>query len=268
MTLIACLHPKNGRALLADSLICSADSRDDLMVPTRVYIPLQRLREMLLRPVDLRRKVIEIRPDLVALWSGKGGLAETFARRTREWFKYRPPSEDEMRLFLDAHYHDRVEGLSVIMVSALTPIYFMVGSVVRSSAPFAGEYAVAGTGKEILVNMVNEMQPREDEALSPAMDALRIANDLLAREIVTKDTIWNGFSGAYEVLYQGPKGFERVDDVMHAFASVNLNTMEIGHYPHALRQWYEGDNYASRRLQTRKSIDKALNLCVLKFRTY
>jgi hypothetical protein len=65
MTLIACLHPKNGRSLLADSLISSADSRDDLTVPTRVYIPLERLREMPLRPIGLRRKVIEIRPDLV-----------------------------------------------------------------------------------------------------------------------------------------------------------------------------------------------------------
>ena len=89
--------------------------------------------------------------------------------------------------------------------------------------------------------MVKEMPPRQEGVLEPALDALRIASDLLAREIITKDTIFSGFGGAYEVLYQGPGGFERVDDVMHALARINLKTMEIGHYSHPLRQWYEGD---------------------------
>ena len=210
-------------------------------MPTRVYPSPERLLEMPLRPKGFCRKVVEIGPDLVALWSGNGGLATKFARRARDWFEKQRPTEDEMRQFLSACCHDLTEGLWVIMVSALTPVYFMVGSVVHASAPFVGEYTVAGNGKEIFISMVNEMPAREEGGLEPAMDALRIASDLLAREIVTKDTIISGFGGAYEVLYQGPGGFERVNDVMYALARVNLKTMDIGHYSHALRQWYEGN---------------------------
>ena len=151
MTLIACLHPKNLRVLLADCLITSPGSQaDDLTMPTRVYISPERRREMTLKLEGFRRKVIEIGPDLVALLQGRAGLAQTFARRARDWFNKQRPTEDEVRLFLGECCHDLADGLSVILVSALTPVYFMVGSVVHASAPFAGEYAVAGLGKAIL----------------------------------------------------------------------------------------------------------------------
>jgi hypothetical protein len=67
MTLIACLHPRQCRTLIADSLITSPNAPDDGMaLPMRTYIPT----EMAAKPVGLCRKVIEINPNLVALWAG------------------------------------------------------------------------------------------------------------------------------------------------------------------------------------------------------
>jgi hypothetical protein len=62
----------------------------------------------------------------------------------------------------------------------------------------------------------------------------------MAREIAIGDPVRLGFGGAYEVLYLGSNGFERVDDVMHVWATIS-STYEISLYPHATRQWYEND---------------------------
>jgi hypothetical protein len=76
----------------------------------------------------------------------------------------------------------------------------------------------------------------------------------MVREVVTGEPIHAQFGGAYEVLYRGPNGFERVDEVMHMFALVKVlpNDTEIYHYPHATRQWYEGDQLCIASFSTRK----------------
>lgn len=65
----------------------------------------------------------------------------------------------------------------------------------------------------------------------------------MAREAVTGEPVQASFGGAYEVLYLGQKGFERVDDVMHFFTTVNVTTknIDISMSPIHTRQWYEGD---------------------------
>ena len=90
---------------------------------------------------------------------------------------------------------------------------------------------------------MEDMTPREDATLAPDIDGLRIANDFMAQEGVTGEPIREKFGGAYEVLYCGPKGFERVDEVMHVFALARVlqTDIEILHYPHVTRQWYESD---------------------------
>jgi hypothetical protein len=114
----------------------------------------------------------------------------------------------------------------------------------QSTSSFAGVYAVAGSGSQLFRKMIEDMTPRRDDAtVAPDIDGLRIANDFMAREGVTGEPIREKFGGAYEVLYCGPKGFGRVDEVMHvfAFAKVLQPDIEILHYPHVTRQWYEVD---------------------------
>jgi hypothetical protein len=100
--------------------------------------------------------------------------------------------------------------------------------------------------------MVDRAIPREDSDPLADIDGLRIANDFMMREIVTGEPTQAAFGAAYEVLYRGPTGFERVDDVLHCFASAKVysDRIEITHYPHVTRQWYEGNQLCIASLST------------------
>ena len=102
---------------------------------------------------------------------------------------------------------------------------------------------MAGSGAAIFRSMVADMEAPEGEEIVADIDGLRIANDMMAREIATGETWRSAFGAGYEVLYRGTVGFERVDDVLHIFSLVQVSDadVEILYYPHALRQWYEGD---------------------------
>src|ERR1019366_8070192 len=121
--------------------------------------------------------------------------------------------------------------------------FYKIGDMYQSTSSFAGVYAVAGSGSQLFRKMMEELIPREDDTVAPDIDGLKIANDFMAREGVTGEPIHAKFGGAYEVLYRGPKGFEPVDEVMHIFALAKVlpTDIEILHYPHVTRQWYEGD---------------------------
>ena len=84
MTLIACLHPNQSRTLFADILISTTANGGDLVLPSRAYVSLDRTISM--RPDALRRKVIEIAPELVILWAGEYCEAHQLAVRATEWF--------------------------------------------------------------------------------------------------------------------------------------------------------------------------------------
>ena len=242
MTLIACFHPHQCRTLIADVLISSPVVAADVALPTRAYIAPDEFRRMDLKPAEFRRKVIQISSDLVALWSGDYPAAKSFAERARDWFRDLPVNEEMLVKFCDAHYRQPATDFQAIMVQSNTNRFCMIGDVYRSSSLFAGEYAVAGSGCAIFRDIVDRMLPHEDGIVAPDVAGLQIANDLMAREIVTGQTYRSQFGGAYEILYRGLNGFERVDDVMHAFALVKVSTtIEISHYSYVSRQWYENE---------------------------
>jgi hypothetical protein len=118
-----------------------------------------------------------------------------------------------------------------------------LGSVQKGASPSYGEYAVAGSGVDVFRAFADEIHHPEGDA-SPDLTALKLANDLVTREITTSETIYSGFGGGYEILYRDVRGFGRVDDVMHFFIQVksdNEGALQVAVYPHATRQWYEGD---------------------------
>ena len=197
------------------------------------------------KPTSLCRKVIEISPDLVALWSGDHSAARSFAQRATDWFRDTPVNEPALVSFLEAHYPQPIPNFYAIMVPGNDENWFYtIGKVCRSSSSFAGEYLVAGCGQTIFKDVVGAMRPSESAITPPDIAGLRIVNDLAAREIVTGEPRRFAFGGAYEVLYRGPNGFERVDDVMHAFALVKVSTnIDVSHYSFVMRQWYENDQF-------------------------
>jgi hypothetical protein len=82
MTLIACLHPRQCRTLFADVLISSKEeSNQDFTLPTRAYIDPDWFNRLSAKPFAYRRKVIEITPQLVILWSGDYPSAQQLAMR-------------------------------------------------------------------------------------------------------------------------------------------------------------------------------------------
>jgi hypothetical protein len=119
MTLIACLHPHQCRTLIADTLITSPKSpRDDLVFPTRVYIPPQQIQEMRSKPVALRRKIVEISPNLVALWAGDPEEARRFADRAAACFEGKVVEEDSLEKFLSDNYSQHVPNFDAIVAPA------------------------------------------------------------------------------------------------------------------------------------------------------
>lgn len=211
-----------------------------------MYVGPEEMHRMQWKPAGLCRKVIEIHPDLVALWSGDYSTAHSFAQRAKDWFRNAPANEPALVGFLEAHYRKPIHNFHAIMVPGNDANWFYtIGKICRSSSPFAGEYLVGGSGKLIFKDLVGAMRPSDSSVKAcPDIAGLRIVNDLAAREIVTSEPQRFSFGGGYEVLYQGPNGFVRVDDVMHAFALVRVSTnIEISHYSFVMRQWYENDQF-------------------------
>lgn len=244
MTLIALLTPRQGKTLIADALISRPDPPlDDFVFPTRIYIPPGQIRGMPLKPGALRRKVIEISSNLVALWAGDYNEAQRFAERAAEWLNGGTIGESDIVAFLEEFYRQRIPNFHAIIIPAHQDWFYQIGDVSRSISLFAGEYAVAGSGREIFRKMMDQMTPNEAGRLAPDFDGLRISSELLAQEIATGAPFHSLFGGAYEVLYRGLNGFERVDDVLYIFALAKVvpDAIVISHYHHVIRQWYEDD---------------------------
>lgn len=186
--------------------------------------------------------MIEITPKLVILWSGEHSSAHQLATRARDWFTTPNPSEDDVRGLLDAHYQEPVPNLRAIIALADGDWFYCIGKVDRSQSPACGEYAIGGSGAEIFARMATEMLPSKG-VVPPELEALRIANELMAQEFITGAPLRASFGGAYEIFCTGKEGFERVDDIMHMFRWVKArcaDEIEIYQGPHVTRQWYEG----------------------------
>lgn len=247
MTLIACLHPRQCRTLFADVLITSREASDqDLALLTRAYIP----PNLSAKPVAYCRKVVEITPQLVILWSGPYPCARQLATRARNWFTTPNPSEDDVRGLLDAHYQGPIPNFHAMIVPSYGDWFYNIGTVHRSQSAACGEYAVAGRGTDIFTRMATQMLPSEG-LVPPELEALRIANELMAQEFITSAPVRASFGGAYEILYAGEKGFERVDDVIHIFRAIKVSSsdkIEIHQGPHVTRQWYDGQQLCAASL--------------------
>jgi len=243
MTLIACLHPRHCRTLFADVLVSSKGASDQAFtLPTRAYIAPDWFQSMSSKPVAYRRKVIEITPKLMILWSGDYSSAYKLATRARDWFTTPNPSEDDVLGLLKAHYQEPILDFHAMIVPANKDWYYAIGTVQRSQSPACGEYAVAGSGTDIFTRMATEMTASEG-IVPPELEALRISNELMAQEFITGAPVRGSFGAAYEIFYAAEEGFERVDDVMHIFRFVKAcssDKIEIIQGPHVTRQWYDG----------------------------
>jgi hypothetical protein len=263
MTLIACFHPRQCRTLLADILVSStALETPEIILPTRAYLPPDQLRGMEFKPTALRRKIVEITPKLVLLWAGDYNYAKKYAIRMKHWFSQIDPNEDTISSFHRGNFDPSVDNFWALIVPSGTDWFYAVGSVTRSLSNFAGEYAVAGTGSKLFEQVVTNMSPRDDNILAPYVDGLRVANDLIAYEINTAETIRSQFGGGYEVFYQGLQSFERVDDVMHFFTLARRTTpreLTLSHYSHAMRQWYDEDRLCIASMATPVGLNQGLN---------
>jgi hypothetical protein len=246
MSLIACLHPTNSRTLMADILISSSDLRtDDVVLPTRSYIPPNKLHTLPLKPTTLCRKVIEIDRNWIGLWSGPYSCAHSFAMHLQNWFQDRPINHDTMSECLKNFSDQSKPTFAAIVASTTGDVCYTIGECHKGESPFAGKYLVAGSGTPIFQKMMTEMPVTEDQSPAGDMNGLRIASELLNREITTTEEMLKArIGGAYEILVHRPSGFERVDDVMHFWTLVNIQDGRIEdvlYYSHALRQWYENN---------------------------
>jgi hypothetical protein len=256
------LHPRQCRTLFADVLISSKEaSNQDFTLPTRAYIAPDLFKSGTAKPFTYRRKVIEITPQLVILWSGDYPPAHQLAMRARDWFTMSNPSEDDVRGLLVAHYREPIPKLHAIIVPASGDWLYTIGRVERNQSPACGEYRVAGTGTEVFEQMATEMLPSY-ETVPPELEALRIANDFMAQELITGTPVRALFGGAYEVLYHSSDdGFKRVDDVMHIFRFVRVlseDKIEIYQGPHVIRQWYDGSQLCVASLSNPGAVEQQL----------
>jgi hypothetical protein len=262
MTLIACLHPRQCRTLFADVLISSKESsNEDFALPTRAYIAPDWFNSLSVTPCTYRRKVIEVTPQLVILWSGDYPTARQLATRARDWFTMSSPSEDDVLGLLYAHYREPIPKFQAIIVPASGDRLYTIEAVQRNQSSGCGEYIVGGTGSEIFTEMVHQMLP-SDGVIPPELEALRIANDFMAQEMITGAPVRTLFSGAYEILYHATnEGFNRVDDVMHIFRFVRVlsdDKIEIYQGPHVTRQWYDGSQLCVVSLSSPVAVEQQL----------
>ena len=141
---------------------------------------------------------------------------------------------------------------------------YKLGDVDQAFSRFAGHYFVAGRGKQLLKDMVDQAVPSEDS--HPDMDGLRIANEFMMQEVVTGGPTRAAFGAAFEIWYRGSTGFERVDDVLHCIATARVYSgrpIEIDHYPHTTRQWYKSDHLCIASLSTPEAHQQGIELRVV-----
>jgi len=231
--------------------MCSVSNTDhptsDLQLPSRAYFPRQRLAAMTGNPIAAVRKIVEIGPRLVLMWSGHYGTAERVARSAQAWFGNQEPDPEDVELFIQALDLYDAQPFSGILAPAATEWMYGIGKFRKGTSSALGSFVVAGSGSDLFVHAAEQvvgtaMIPGHNP---PDIEALKIANDFLAQEIWAGTPIENLFGGAYEVLVRGPLGYERVNDVIHVFASVSPDerrNLTVTPHPHVLRQWYEDDS--------------------------
>jgi len=252
MTLIACIMPRKQPFLIADVLTSSQENRDEVLIlPTRAYLPPEKLRQMSMKPAGFARKLFEVNPRLVVAFAGNPDHAVQFAERIRDWFLNCDVTNDFIVQFLQTYYSTKLRDFGVI-IGALLPDRFQsywVGQIVSGSSERWGDLLVGGSGMKQFANLVFEpadfLAPLGGtEAGDPLTDVLMLAGEFVAREMIAPEPITANFGGAYEVIAPTAEGFFRIDDVWDMFVDVNVD--DLGGFilqllPTWTRQWYQED---------------------------
>jgi hypothetical protein len=244
MTLIAAFQPGGKYLTLMSDILISSPEETDFVLPTRGYVSLEQARKMPMRPRTLVRKVIEINPKFVILWSGNYLCGEKLAKYAREWFSKFDINKNSFTQFL-ATYYKEPEEISAFFAWYGGFAHFGIPCISGKTKHY-GKYRAAGSGANLFAELINGSQGQVGRLTMaedlPEVHALNLCSEFLARETYLNQTILSQFGGGFELLVPSPKGYQRIDDIMHIFVDkdvADLSTTRF--YPHVIRQWYEED---------------------------
>ena len=267
MTLIAAFHPGGKYLALMSDILISSPEKTNYVLPTRGYISPEKARTMPMRPVSLVRKVIQINPKFIVLWSGNYLCGVKLAKYTREWFSKADINKNSLNQFL-SYYYKEPEEISAFFVWYGGFAHF--GIPCRSGeTKHYGKYLAAGTGAELFAELINDPHGQTGELTMaedlPEVHALNLCSELLAREIYFNQTVLSQFGAGFELLVPGPNGYQCVDDIMHIFVTKHVDDLsDTRFYPHVMRQWYEEDRlYIELNVFARGSSDRTWDQTLL-----
>jgi hypothetical protein len=244
MTLIAAFQPGGKYLTLMSDVLISSPEETEFVLPTRGYISPEQNRSMRMRPTELRRKVIQINPKFVILWSGDYGCAVKLAKYAREWFSKSDINKISFIEFLST-YDKELEEISAFFAWYGGSARFG-RSWISDNAEHYGKYVAAGSGAKLFAEVINNSQVPVGKLTMaedlPDLHALNLCSEFLAREIYLNQTILSQFGAGFELLVPGPIGYQCVDDIMHIFVTkYAADPSNTRFHPHVIRQWYEED---------------------------
>jgi hypothetical protein len=254
MTLIAAFQPGGKYLTLMSDVLISSPEQADFILPTRGYVSPEQARAMPMRPKALGRKVIQINPKFVILWSGAYGRAVKLAKYAREWFSGSDINKISIIQFLGI-YDKELEGISAFF--AWYGGFAGFGPSTSGKTKHYGKYVAGGSGAKLFAELINESHGQVGELSEdlPEVHALNLCSEFLTREIHLNQTILSQFGAGFELLLPGPKGYQRVDDRIHIFVTKHVDDLSgTRFHPHVIRQWYEEDRLY---IESRSSLDAA-----------
>jgi hypothetical protein len=159
MTLIACVTPRKQPFFITDILASSKGNRNqELVLPTRAYLPPEKLRRMPFKPTGFARKIVEVNPKLMVAFAGNAAIALQFAERIRDWFLNCDVTNDFIIQFLTTYYSTKLPNFGAI-IGAMLPDRFQsywIGDTASGTSERWGNFVVAGSGMELFVDLVCE----------------------------------------------------------------------------------------------------------------
>jgi hypothetical protein len=246
MTLIAAFQPGGKYLTLMSDVLISSPEEADFVLPTRGYISPEQGRQMRMRPAALRRKVIQINPKFVILWSGDYGCAVKLAKYARKWFSNSDINKTNFIVFLSTYYEELNEKkLSAFFVWYEGFAHFGTPTLSGETKHY-GKYLSAGSGAKLFAEVISDSQLPVGKLTMvedlPDVHALNLCSVFLAREIHLNQTILSQFGAGFELLVPGPNGYQYIDDIMHIFVTKRVDDLsDTRFHPHVIRQWYEED---------------------------
>jgi hypothetical protein len=144
MTLIAAFQPGGKYLTLMSDVLISSPEQADFILPTRGYVSPEQARAMPMRPKALGRKVIQINPKFVILWSGAYGRAVKLAKYAREWFSGSDINKISIIQFLGI-YDKELEGISAFF--AWYGGFAGFGPSTSGKTKHYGKYVAGGSGQ-------------------------------------------------------------------------------------------------------------------------